>query len=297
MNIRSMTGFARVRRQIQELEAVISVKTVNHRGLDIHFHVSSDLDPFENALRAAVKRHLTRGHVDVRIALVQAGEVNGFAVNTGRLDAYLKAFREAALRHDLDGTPDLNAAFSIPGILADAGNLELPPDFEVPLVEGLEAALQELDNFRSREGRELAAVMLQHSLNIQDAAGRMERLRSGALPALQQRLRDRLSELLRGVAIDPQRLAQEAALLADRGDIGEEMARLKIHARQVDEILESGKEVGKKLDFLLQEMNRETNTILSKTTGIGDAGLGITDLALAAKSDIEKIREQALNLE
>jgi len=97
--------------------------------------------------------------------------------------------------------------------------------------------------------------------------------------------------------IDPQRLAQEAALLADRGDIGEEISRLQIHSRQLNEILETGGEVGKRLDFLLQELNRETNTILSKTSGLGDLGLRITELALASKAAIEKIREQALNLE
>ncbi len=94
--------------------------------------------------------------------------------------------------------------------------------------------------------------------------------------------------------IDPQRLAQEAALLADRSDIGEEISRLQIHSRQLDEILDSGGEVGKRLDFLLQELNRETNTILSKTSGLGDLGLRITELALASKAAIEKIREQAL---
>src|SRR5262249_5178621 len=111
------------------------------------------------------------------------------------------------------------------------------------------------------------------------------------------RLTERLSDLLRNAPLEPQRLAQEAAVLADRSDIGEEIERLKIHSRQLDEILEQGGEVGKKLDFLLQEMNRESNTILYKTNGIGEIGLKITEVALAAKGAIEKIREQALNLE
>jgi uncharacterized protein (TIGR00255 family) len=106
-----------------------------------------------------------------------------------------------------------------------------------------------------------------------------------------------LKELLKGVQLEPQRLIQEAAVIADRSDVGEEIARLKIHAAQLGALLDGGGEVGKKLDFLLQEMNRETNTILSKTGGIGDAGLRVTDLALQAKSCIEKIREQSLNLE
>ncbi|MGA3188892.1 MAG: DUF1732 domain-containing protein, partial [Bryobacteraceae bacterium] len=104
-------------------------------------------------------------------------------------------------------------------------------------------------------------------------------------------------ELLKGIQIDPQRLAQEAAILADRSDIGEELARLRIHAAQLTGLLDHGGEIGKKLDFLLQEMNRETNTILSKTSGAGEAGLKITELALSAKACIEKVREQSLNLE
>ena len=117
------------------------------------------------------------------------------------------------------------------------------------------------------------------------------------MPAFQKRLREKLADLLRGAGIEPQRLAQEAALLADRSDIGEELVRLRTHAAQLEKLLAAGGEVGKRLDFLLQEMNRESNTILSKTGGLGDLGLTITDLALAAKSEIDKIREQSLNLE
>jgi len=129
------------------------------------------------------------------------------------------------------------------------------------------------------------------------AADQMEQIRLGALGQFQNRLAERLKELLRGAQIDPQRLAQEAALLAERSDIGEELARLKIHSAQLGGLLDAGGEIGKKLDFLLQEMNRETNTILSKTGGAAEAGLRITELALGAKAAIEKIREQSLNLE
>jgi uncharacterized protein (TIGR00255 family) len=128
----------------------------------------------------------------------------------------------------------------------------------------------------------------------------METIRADAPEVFQHRLAERLKDLLKnaqGVQIDPQRLAQEAAILADRSDIGEELARLKIHSGQLAALLEAGGESGKKIDFLLQEMNRETNTILSKTTGAGEIGLKITELALAAKAAIEKIREQSLNLE
>ena len=164
-------------------------------------------------------------------------------------------------------------------------------------METLDAALDGLNSFREREGAPLAAEIRTRTFNILTAAERMEEIRSRALPHFQARLNERLRDLLGGSSIEPQRLAQEAAMLADRGDIGEEIARLKIHTAQLGQMLDSGGEAGKRMDFLLQEMHRETNTILSKTNGIGEVGLEITDLALATKADIEKIREQALNLE
>jgi uncharacterized protein (TIGR00255 family) len=174
---------------------------------------------------------------------------------------------------------------------------QLDPAVEKPLLMALEEAAEVLNQFRSREGDELAAFIREHSATIVSGAGEIAEIRSRAMPAFQARLTEKLKELLGNSTLDPSRIAQEAALLADRSDIGEEISRLQIHSRQLTEILDAGGEVGKKLDFLLQEMNRETNTILSKTTGIGELGLRITDVALAAKAAIEKIREQALNLE
>ena len=293
----SMTGFARLKKTIQGIDAVISLKSVNHRGLDLHFHMSSDLDPFEAAIRAVVKRHIGRGHLDIRVSLAKAGGPVVMDIDEVRLENYLAAFRKAAALHQLRNEPDLNAAFRIPGMLRETGELELAADFEVPLLALVEEAMAVLNQFRAREGAELRKVMLERNTAILEAAQHMEQIRSRAVEAFHARLKDRLAELLGGAGLDPQRLAQEAALLADRSDIGEETARLKIHAVQLAEILSKESDAGKKVDFLLQEMNRETNTILSKTSGIGEGGLGITELALAAKSDIEKIREQALNIE
>jgi uncharacterized protein (TIGR00255 family) len=292
-----MTGFARVRETIDGVEAVLSLKSVNHRGLDIHFYTGAELDPFEAAMRAAVKRHLSRGHIDVRAQLSRPGGGGPLSVDSGRLAAYMEAFRQASAQYGLSGNVDLNLAFRLPGMLSDSAALELPDTFEQPLVALLERALEALNQFRSREGSDIVTLMLERAAAIHATAVEVENLRRGALPAFQARLRDRLSDLLAGVNIEPQRLFQEAALLADRSDVGEEIERLKIHAKQTEEILRKGGEVGKKLDFMLQEMNRETNTILSKTSGLGESGLRITELAVAAKSDIEKLREQSLNLE
>jgi uncharacterized protein (TIGR00255 family) len=174
---------------------------------------------------------------------------------------------------------------------------EAPPETESVLVAALADALEELNSFRGREGAEIAQDMLGNNRKIAAVTEEIDAIRGTATSAFQTRLNDRLADLLKGVQIEPQRLAQEAAILADRSDVGEEIARLRIHSNQLQQLLESGGEVGKKLDFLLQEMNREANTILSKTSGIGDTGLKITDLALSAKAAIEKIREQSLNLE
>jgi uncharacterized protein (TIGR00255 family) len=292
-----MTGFARARRALGEGEMIVSIKTVNHRGLDIHIHAPSVADPFENAVRTMVKGRLSRGHADVRISLPDFARGDTTEVNHELLEEYVKAFREAAARHSLESQPDLNAALRLPGMFGDGKMGEAPPETESVLLDALNQALDELNAFRSREGSEIAQDMLGHNKKVAEVAAEIDMIRGAATSAFQNRLSERLNELLKGVQIEPQRLAQEAAILADRSDVGEELARLRIHSNQLQQLLESGGEVGKKLDFLLQEMNREANTILSKTSGIGDTGLKITDLALAAKAAIEKIREQSLNLE
>src|SRR5215471_14819631 len=297
-SVRSMTGFARARRPLGEGEVVVSVKSVNHRGLDIHVRAPASTDPFEVAIRALVKSHVARGHVEIRVSIPgAAAEASAPALNQALLSQYLKVFREAAAAHSLNASPDLNTAFRFPGILASAENFELPEGAEAVLLDALADALHHLNTFREREGAEITKEMQKHAAQVFTTAEQMEEIRVSASSVFQSRLNDKLKELLKGAQVDPQRLVQEAAILADRSDIGEELARLRIHARQVSELLDSGGEVGKKLDFLLQEMNRETNTILSKTGGAAEPGLRITELALGAKAAIEKIREQALNLE
>jgi uncharacterized protein (TIGR00255 family) len=218
-------------------------------------------------------------------------------VNHELLEEYVAAFREAAERHHLESQPDLNAALRLPGMFGENGSADPPPETEGLLMDALDEALTELNVFRTREGAEIAREMMLHNTRVAAAADDIEKIRGMAVSTFQARLNERLAELLKGVQIEPQRLAQEAAILADRSDVGEELARLRIHSNQLAQLLEGGGEVGKKLDFLLQEMNREANTILSKTGGIGEIGLKITDLALGCKASIEKIREQALNLE
>ena len=300
--LRSMTGFARSRRSISsqsgEGELTVSVKTVNHRGLDVHVRGPEAADAFESQIRALVKGKVARGHVEVRVSLPAALAGGGSAaLNQALLEAYLKAFQEAADAHGIRAEPDLNAALRVPGMLTSAEEAEPDESIAAALTEAVEEALDHLNQFREREGAEIAVEMRRHNAQVTAIAAELEQIREGAMEAFQNRLSERLKELLKGAQVEPQRLAQEAAILADRSDIGEELARLRIHSTQLAALLDGGGEAGKKLDFLLQEMNRETNTILSKTNGIGQMGLRITELGLAAKAAIEKIREQSLNLE
>lgn len=295
--LRSMTGFARTRRPLGDGELAVSVKGVNHRGLDLHLQAPSALDPYEAAIRARVKAAVVRGHVEIRVSLPKSAAGSGLALNREALREYLRIFQEESEALGLSAKPDLSAAFRMPGVLGEGSDAAVPEGMEAVLLEALDAALTEFNAFRSREGAELAAELSVHNGQVAAAALEMEQLRWGATEAFQNRLAERLKELLAGAQVEPQRLAQEAAILAERSDIGEELARLKIHSGQLAVLIDAGGEVGKKLDFLLQEMNRETNTILSKTSGARDAVMKISSLALAVKASIEKIREQSLNLE
>jgi uncharacterized protein (TIGR00255 family) len=303
MPIRSMTGYARVSRSTPSGELTLSIKTVNHRGLDMHFHMPGEFDGVEPALRAAVRKRVARGHVQVQVFFKRtAGPAAANVINEQLLRSWLAAFRDIAERFGIESRPDLNQALRLPGMLeSPAGQSEGMPDeresLEADLLALGASAIDELDVFRVREGEALEKEIRMRAGCLREIVRKMEDIRSRALPSFQRRLHDRLSEMLDIAQLDPARLAQEAAILAERSDIAEELLRLKTHANQTDSLLAAEGETGKKLDFLLQEMNRETNTILSKTGGLGETGLTLTDLGLAAKAEIDRIREQALNIE
>ena len=295
-----MTGFARVSRGCAGGDLVLSIKGVNHRGLDLHFHLPPEFDALEPAIRARIKPRVGRGHLLVVINYSRAGSdgQGAPALNRPLFDSWLRAFREASSAAGSDALPDIASALRLPGMLhTSSSNPVSAPDAEAAVMAALDEALVAFNAEREREGAALCVELKGRSGTVRNLANQIEAIRSGATAALQKRLRTRLSELLKNTAVDPQRIVQEAAMLADRSDVAEEILRLKTHATQLDELLSADGEKGKRLDFLLQEMNREANTILSKTSGLGELGLAITDLALAAKSEIDKIREQSLNVE
>lgn len=295
MTIRSMTGFAQVKGQVNgQVGFTLSLKSVNHRFLDLHFRMPSESDDLEMKLRRRLKEKLARGHVELTLN-IERSVSEGFAVNRTMVGGYIQAFRAAAAEFGLAADPELNAILRMPGAL-EAEALPVDGGMEGVVLEKLEEALEKLNQMREEEGRGTTQELRERMEHVRQAAEAVTKHRQPMLQSYVERLKTRMQDLI-GSQFDAERILQEAALLVDRSDIQEELVRVDTHVKHLLGMLDQGGEVGKKLDFLLQEMNREANTILSKTGGLGELGLTITDLALASKSEIDKIREQSLNFE
>jgi len=295
MPIRSMTGFAQVKGHVNgRLSFTLSIKSVNHRFLDIHFRMPSDSDELEMKLRRRLKEGLARGHVEMTLNL-ERGANDNFSFNREIVGGYVLAFRAAAAEFGLAAEPDLNTILRMPGALESA-TLPVDSGLEAAVLSQMEEVLERLNRMREEEGTSTAQELRQRMAHVQRATQEMETHRHAVLQTYVERLKVRMQELIAS-QIEPERLLQEAALLVDRSDIQEELVRLGQHVKHFLSQLDQGGEVGKKLDFLLQEMNREANTLLSKTSGLAGEALNITELGLSIKSDIEKAREQVQNLE
>jgi uncharacterized protein (TIGR00255 family) len=297
--IKSMTGFGRGRYEADAFACTVEVRSVNHRFLDPHFKLPLEFAGVEAKLKRLVQTRIRRGRVDLVLS-VERNQAIEFSLNVPLIQAYLGAIEKLKQEFSLDGELDLLQLLRLPGIM----NLEgatLSPDARSAVEEGIvraaKAALKELEAMRTEEGQALGADMATRLQLIQKKTALIHTQIQGSLVAHQERLKTRLNELLRGTPVDPNRLVQEAAFYVERSDITEEVMRLHSHVDQCQALLDSNDEAGKTLDFLLQEMNREANTILSKTTGLAGNGLEIANAAIVIKTEVEKIREQAQNME
>ena len=296
MKIRSMTGYAQVKVHVSdELTLTLSLKSVNHRFLDLHLRMAGDLDSVEMKIRRVLKERLHRGHIEVTIGVERSGGIS-FAVNRDLVGGYLRTFREVAEEFGVSAEPDLNAVLKLPGALNAAADGDGMAALEQQVTTALEECIERLNHMREEEGRGVATELRTRMTHLSSATHEVDQLRGRVLRAYQEKLHGRMLELL-GSHIDHDRILQEAAMLAERSDVQEELVRMKNHIQHFLSLLEAGGEVGKKLDFLLQEMNREANTLMSKTTGVAGEALRITELGLSMKSEIEKAREQIQNLE
>ena len=296
--LKSMTGYAQAQAADNGVGLRISVRSVNHRFLDLHLRVPEGFEPLEPRIRQIVRERVRRGHLDVTVRHELAGPA-AVAVNQEVAAAYLRATEDLRKQYGIKSDPDLAAILRLPGVIGAAGAStdEEIAHLEPLLSRCLNEALDKLDAMRADEAIALREDMTGRLASIATLASRVSVLAERARPAFAKRLEARLKELLGDMQIDPTRLAQEAALAAERSDVSEELARLASHVRQFESLLASASDVGKKLDFLLQEMQREANTLLSKTPGNEAESLEITELGLGIKSEIEKIREQVQNIE
>ena len=296
-----MTGFARVQvsMPVSEQEHIgysLTIKSVNHRFLDLQFRLPAGLDGLEMELRRILKENLVRGHVDLTLSVDRNSQTKT-GYNRELIAGYLAAFNAARNEHRLIGEPDLNAALRLPGALQsdDRGNSD-PNALAASVLEQMPGLLDQLKVMRAREGEALEEILRTTLDRLAEATAKIAELR----PEIEQRYQERLTQRLTaatGQEFNQQRVLEEVAVLVERSDISEELARMVTHIGHFRDLLSNGGETGKKLDFLLQEMNREANTLLSKSGGVGGKGTRITELGLQMKAEIEKAREQIQNVE
>lgn len=299
-SIYSMTGFASARSGADApIGFSLAIKSVNHRFLDLHLRLPSYCDSLEIQLRRLLKEMLKRGHVEVTLQVERKASAQ-IQLNEDLLGAYVAAIAKAADIHGLPNQPDLNGLLRIPGVMTAESSIGVEgiPELDQAVIAAMPALVERLNEVRAQEGAALAAELRASMKRLQAFGEEMASLRNGVREAQFERLRARLAELTDGVPVTEERLLSEAAVLAEKSDIEEEIVRLRTHIERFVGMLDEGGELGKRMDFLLQELNREANTMLSKTgSASGENSLRITELGLEIKAEIEKAREQVQNLE
>ncbi|HWP83664.1 MAG TPA: YicC/YloC family endoribonuclease [Terriglobia bacterium] len=297
--LRSMTGYAAAVVQQDGFTLTVSLRSVNHRYLDLRTHLPEALLPLEREARSLVQAKNPRGHVDLKAALDFSGG-GDVVVDEALAGKYVEIFRRLGAAYGLPEPLDAATLAQLPGVvsrkgLAAAG--EVSPELGAAFRAALQEAVERWDAMRAEEASLLAQDLSARLTRLEHATLQAEQWLRESLPEAQRRLAERLQALAAPSGIDPARLAQEAMLLADRTDPTEEIQRMKAHVSQFAAVLRGEADAGRKLDFLLQEMHRETNTLLSKTAGLGAASLPVTNLALEMKAEVEKLREQVQNLQ
>jgi len=289
-----MTGFGRGTINEHTFAVTIELKTVNNRFLDITLKFSGELQFLESNIKRLISSRLSRGRVDVNLQYDRTNEIN-YEINRPLIAGYLAALKNIQDEFSLSGEPDLNVIARLPNILLPKKD-DPGADFAAGVETALTEALDDLEKMRENEGRMLKNEL---ELRLKEIESRLPSIKAESANIAEeyrQRLIKRMGEMLAKsesqIEIDQSRLVQEIAYLSDRADISEEITRLTTHIEHFRTIMDEEKEVGKRLDFLTQELNREANTITSKTNN-----MIVKENALQIKSEIEKIREQVQNVE
>jgi uncharacterized protein (TIGR00255 family) len=289
-----MTGFGRGTVTEENFAVTVELKTVNNRFLDISLRLAGELQSLESIIKRLISNKLARGRVEVNLNYERTNEIV-YELNRPMIAGYLAAMRKMQEDFSLAGEPDLNVIARLPNVLLPKKD-DLSDGFVGGVERAINSALEDLEKMRQNEGEMLRGELDFRLTEIESRVPTILSESDKVADEYRQRLTKRIGEFLAKsesqIDLDQARLAQEVAYLADRSDISEEIQRLKSHIEHFRQIMTETTEVGKRLDFLTQELNREANTIASKTNN-----LTVKENALGIKSEIEKIREQVQNVE
>src|SRR6202171_3250118 len=292
--MKSMTGYGRSSVLGDDFSVSVDLKTVNNRFLDVHVRVSTEINALEPVVKRQISTRLSRGRVDVAVTFERTTQVE-YELNRPLIAGYINALRTIQKEFELSGEPDINIIARLPGALQPGRN-GLNEQMVAGVERAITQALDELEKMREQEGAALRDEMRERLDKIEALIPTIEAAADSLIEFYRIRLQKKISELVsrsgQAIELDPGRLGPAVAYLADRSDVSEEMVRLRSHLAQFREALDSTGETGKMLDFLLQELNREANTTLSKSTD-----LSLKEAALAIKAEVEKLREQVQNVE
>jgi uncharacterized protein (TIGR00255 family) len=291
--MRSMTGFGQAVWQAKGRRIAVEIRSVNQRFLDVRINLPREYQSWESDLRQTVMASVERGKVDVAISRSGSGtgEIS-VEVNEPLARATMTAWRDLQKRLRVAGEVDVSFLVGRPEFVRV---VEIRPDASADAAQVrrlLTVALKHFNAARAREGKALQADMIKRARQLRQIELGLRRRTTVLVPELTRRLTERMAALLGDTAVDPTRLLQEAALLAERSDVTEELVRLASHLDRLDELLNQRAAAGKAIDFLLQEIHREVNTIASKS-----ADIEVTNLTLEARAEVEKLREQTQNVE
>jgi uncharacterized protein (TIGR00255 family) len=289
--IESMTGFGRGEVVRDGYRAVFELSSVNSRFLEISLRLPRWLMGMESPLRGLIDKRLSRGKIFGQLTWERVEFAPNQAPNDALVDWYVETLQRIGARHTSLGPLALGDLLRIPDLWGTQAET-IDATVESVLTESLNAALEQLVTARRREGEALARDLRERVAIIESCVGQVKQLAATVPATIRDRLNTRIQELLGQTGVEPQRIAQEVAFLADRADITEECVRLLVHTGHFVETLEAGEAAGRRLNFLLQEMNREANTIASKSVSAE-----ISSLAVQLKEELERIREQVQNIE
>jgi len=292
--IRSMTGYGEAEKEVAGFSLRVELRSLNHRFLDISLKLPQELSSYEELIRGEVKKRISRGRIDIFVSLKPiSGKVLTLEVNEEAVREVADSLKKLKKEAKLSGKVDINTILRLPGLIElKPKKLEDSDELKKAVEETLSSALSLLEEARTREGEALSQAIATSITKIEEEVRGIEEGAPKIQEELYQRLKERLSALAPEVSLDEKRLFEEAVYYTDRFDITEELTRLKAHLAEMRRLLSATEPVGRKLDFLIQELNRETNTLGSKVKK-----LEFTKGVLSIKSEIEKIREQAQNIE